>query len=685
MAARAGLRQACTNHNAALRFARATFATASPELHHFIRASKTGEAVESIIEQGTAAQAPSETEMSMQQASASAYLKEPKSVYIETYGCQMNVSDTEIVMAVLQAAGYTRSDDVETADVILANTCAIRENAESKVWQRLGAFKNMKLRRKKGERPVVGVLGCMAERLKSQLLESDRLVDIVVGPDAYRDLPNLISLVTGVDSMADVPQDMQLDRRGRRGAVLGSNGVAGINVQLSLEETYADIAPVRAADGAQHAFVSIMRGCNNMCTYCIVPFTRGRERSRDVDSIRREVQQLAEQGFKEVVLLGQNVNSYWDRTSEGSSDGAMPELPSGTQAAAEAHGQVASTAATASGFDNLYTARGGSGYRFTDLLADLTAAHPEMRFRFTSPHPKDFPDALLQLMQERPNLCSQVHMPAQSGSTAVLKRMRRLYTKEAYLQLARRIREMVPRVSLSSDFIAGFCGETEEDHADTMQLLQEVRYEAGFLFAYSKRDRTHAAYKLEDDVPEKAKLQRLQEMVHVFNDGAKARHVAQVGSRVVVLLEGPARRSTPDAPTLTGRADNNMRVILPQVPCIDAVHSDHLAAAVAVENPSLPMQLGDTALEWPSYPQVQRSSTAAIPAADGSGVAHKPLQHADFMAPAECCAGMSADLMSDMQPGQYVVADVVAATGKSLFARPVGKTTLQQARSMGLL
>jgi len=299
-----------------------------PELHHFIRASKTGEPLEEVVK-SPAAGAGSPTEMSMQQASASAYMQEARSVYIETYGCQMNVSDTEIVMAVLQASGYTRTDDVESADVILANTCAIRENAESKVWQRLGAFKNMKLRRKKGERPVVGVLGCMAERLKSQLLESDRLVDIVVGPDAYRDLPNLINLVTGVDSMADVPQEMQLDRRGRRGAVMGSNGVAGINVQLSLEETYADIAPVRAADGSQHAFVSIMRGCNNMCTYCIVPFTRGRERSRDVTSIKREVQLLAQQGFKEVVLLGQNVNSYWDRSSHAppSSSNGLPSLP----------------------------------------------------------------------------------------------------------------------------------------------------------------------------------------------------------------------------------------------------------------------------------------------------------------------------------------------------------------------
>lgn len=677
-------------HGAAKALNLGYFSSALPELHHFIRAGQTGEAVDSIM-QGTTSLAD-DTQMSMQQASASAYLKEPKSVYIETYGCQMNVSDTEIVMAVLQAAGYNRTNDVDAADVILANTCAIRENAESKVWQRLGAFKNMKLRRKKGERPVVGVLGCMAERLKAQLLESDRLVDIVVGPDAYRDLPNLISLVTGIDSMADVPEDMQLDRRGRRGAVLGSNGVAGINVQLSLEETYADIAPVRAADGSQHAFVSIMRGCNNMCTYCIVPFTRGRERSRDVASIQREVQQLAEQGFKEVVLLGQNVNSYWDRGSSGEgAAGAMPALPApaavdeGSSADLSRMSSTAATAATASGFDNLYTSRDGGGYRFTELLTDLTAAHPEMRFRFTSPHPKDFPDPLLHLMRERPNLCNQVHMPAQSGSTAVLKRMRRLYTQEAYLHLARRIRELVPRVSLSSDFIAGFCGEDESDHADTLKLLHEVRYEAGFLFAYSKRDRTHAAYKLEDDVPEDTKMRRLRELVDVFNDGAKARHVAQVGSRVVVLIEGPARRSSAEAPTLTGRADNNMRVILPQVDCIGADSHAHLESALQVQNSSLPRELGKTRLEWASLPAVQRSSSDAMPPVDESGVAKAPLKHAEFMSPAACCLGIPEAAMAPLLPGDYVIADVVGATGKSLFARPIGKTTLKQARDLRVL
>ncbi|CAE7246958.1 Cdk5rap1, partial [Symbiodinium sp. KB8] len=435
------------------------------KLEHFIGAARAGVAVEEVASKSAAPLAPSD--MSMPSSSGGHLVSEPKSVYLETYGCQMNVSDSEIVLAVLQSAGYERCEEAESADVILTNTCAIRENAEAKIWQRLGAFKNMKARRKKGERPVVGVLGCMAERLKTQLLESDKSVDLVVGPDAYRDLPNLITLVTGGASQEDVEDAVHAGskRRVSRGAVPAGGGLAAINVQLSADETYADIAP----------------------------------RSRDVSSICREVAQLGEQGYKEVVLLGQNVNSYRDASTPSDAAISGPYAKGGDTD-------------TASGFSNLYNARGGGGVRFTELL-----------------------ERLLQLMNERPNLCKQVHLPAQSGSTSVLRSMRRLYTREAYLELAHRIRETVPGVALSSDFIAGFCGESEADHEDTLSLLEQVGYEQGFLFAYSLRERTHAAHKLEDDVPQDTKLRRLREIIDVFNVRARQRHVAEVGKRVVVL------------------------------------------------------------------------------------------------------------------------------------------------------
>ena len=347
-------------------------------------------------------------------------------LYLETYGCQMNVNDMEIVLAIMKKAGYTEIvEKAEEADVILINTCAIREHAESKVWQRLNYFKHLKSRWKQNllshssrsdVAPKVAVLGCMAERLKEKLVEANKMVDVVCGPDAYKDLPRLLATV--------------------------DEGQTAVNTLLSLEETYADVTPVRVSKNSVSAFVSIMRGCNNMCSFCIVPFTRGRERSRPVSSIIGEVEHLWEEGVKEVVLLGRNVNSYNDLS------GNFPETEKGSIT------ERTRPWYHSSGFSSICRSK-EDGLRFSDLLDHVSARFPEMRFRFTSPHPKDFPDELLFLMNERPNICKHVHLPAQSGSTRVLERMRRGYTREAYISLVERIRTILPDSSLSSDFIAG--------------------------------------------------------------------------------------------------------------------------------------------------------------------------------------------------------------------------------------
>uniref|UniRef100_A0A674DXH2 Mitochondrial tRNA methylthiotransferase CDK5RAP1 n=1 Tax=Salmo trutta TaxID=8032 RepID=A0A674DXH2_SALTR len=364
-----------------------------------------------------------------------------RTVCFETYGCQMNVNDTEIAWSILQKKGYQRTSDVAEADVVLLVTCSIREKAEQTIWNRLRQLTAMKKRRLKTRVPMkIGVLGCMAERLKSELLEREKLLDVLAGPDAYRDLPRLLSVAHG--------------------------GQQASNVLLSLEETYADVMPVHHSPQGLSAFVSIMRGCDNMCSYCIVPFTRGRERSRPVSSILEEVHILSEQGVKEVTLLGQNVNSYRDTSEE--------------QFCSSEPGQLSR------GFRTVYRARPG-GLRFADLLDRVSLIDPDMRIRFTSPHPKDFPDEVLQLIKERANICKQIHLPAQSGSSTVLQAMRRGYSREAYLELVDNIKTIIPGVSLSSDFISGFCGETEEDHLQTLSLIREVRYNVGFLFAYSMR------------------------------------------------------------------------------------------------------------------------------------------------------------------------------------------------------
>ncbi|CAO2142207.1 unnamed protein product [Urochloa humidicola] len=406
-------------------------------------------------------------------------------IYHETYGCQMNINDMEIVLSIMKKEGYDQIvPDPESAEIIFINTCAIRDNAEQKVWQRLNYFwflkrewkANIAQGRSKSLRPPkIAVLGCMAERLKDKILDSDKMVDVVCGPDAYRDLPRLLQEV--------------------------DYGHKGMNTLLSLEETYADITPVRISDNSVTAFVSIMRGCNNMCSFCIVPFTRGRERSRPVSSIVREVGELWKAGVKEVMLLGQNVNSYND-TSE------VEELEPGK------NWQLSE------GFSSMCKVK-NMGLRFADLLDRLSLEYPEIRFRFTSPHPKDFPDELLYLMRGRYNICNLIHLPAQTGSTTVLERMRRGYTREAYLELVHKIRSVIPDVALSSDFITGFCGETEDEHADTLTLVRAVGYDMAYMLAYSMREKTHAHRNYEDDVPEDVKQRRLTELINTFRETTK--------------------------------------------------------------------------------------------------------------------------------------------------------------------
>nr|XP_006639507.2 PREDICTED: CDK5 regulatory subunit-associated protein 1 isoform X2 [Lepisosteus oculatus] len=438
-----------------------------------------------------------------------------RKVYFETYGCQMNVSDTEIAWSILQRRGYLRTKDPSQADVILLVTCSVREKAEQTIWNKLRQLATLKQKRPKTRSPLkLGVLGCMAERLKTELLEREKLVDVLAGPDAYRDLPRLLSVAHG--------------------------GLRASNVLLSLEETYADVMPVHRTPQGHSAFVSVMRGCDNMCSYCIVPFTRGRERSRPIASILEEVRLLLDQGVREVTLLGQNVNSYRD-TSVQQLSGVEPTRRS-------------------RGFSALYRDRQG-GLRFADLLDRVSLVDPEMRVRFTSPHPKDFPDEVLQLIQERGNICKQIHLPAQSGSSRVLQAMRRGYTREAYLELVAHIRGIIPEVSLSSDFIAGFCGETEEDHQQTVSLLRDVQYNMGFLFAYSMRQKTHASRRLQDDVPLEVKQRRLEELITVFREEASKVNAGLIGSAQLVLVEGESKRS---ATELCGRNEGNLKVIFPR-------------------------------------------------------------------------------------------------------------------------
>ncbi len=416
-----------------------------------------------------------------------------KKLYIETYGCQMNFSDSEIVASVMASDGFAISQDLHGADIVFLNTCSIRDHAEQRVMNRLRELQHL---RKKKPGMLIGVLGCMAERLKSTLLEESELgmrIDMVVGPDAYRQLPGLI-----------------LDAQ---------EGQAAINVLLSADETYADISPVRYAGNAVSAFISIMRGCENFCAYCVVPFTRGQERSRDPESILSEARQLVDAGYRELTLLGQNVNSYRWRDPK--------------------RGRV---------------------IRFSELLASVASTHPLLRLRFATSHPKDIPDSLLRTMAEHPNICQAIHLPVQSGSSAVLRRMNRKYSREDYLDRIAAIRRILPECAISTDIIAGFCGESEEEHLETLSLMKEVGFDYAFMFKYSERPDTLAAKKYADDVPEDIKTRRLNEVIELQQSLSLASNQRDLGSIREVLAEGPSKRS---AEHLMGRSSQNKVVVFP--------------------------------------------------------------------------------------------------------------------------
>jgi len=414
-----------------------------------------------------------------------------KKFYIESYGCQMNFSDSEIVASILNDNGFGATGDYAEADLVLLNTCSIREKAEQTVRNRLQLFRQVK-----ETRPgmLIGVLGCMAERLKGKFLEEEKLVDMVVGPDAYRTLPQLIGEAEG--------------------------GQKAVNVLLSREETYADIAPVRLDSNGVTAFVSIMRGCNNMCSFCVVPFTRGRERSRDAASIVRECAGLFEQGFREVTLLGQNVDSYYwfDETGE-------------------------------------------KAVTFAHLLEQVALIDPLLRVRFSTSHPKDITDEVLHTMAKYENICKYIHLPVQSGSTRVLQLMNRTYTREWYKAKVDRILEILPDCGLSTDIIAGFCTETEEDHQDTLSMMAHARYDMSYMFFYSERPGTLAARRYADDVPEAVKKRRLDEIVRLQNRLSQEKNRQDVGKTFTVLIEGDSRKSPDD---WRGRNSQNKVVVFPK-------------------------------------------------------------------------------------------------------------------------
>lgn len=424
-----------------------------------------------------------------------------RKLYLESYGCQMNFSDSEIVAGILGEAGYATTRDLEEADLVLLNTCAIRDQAEQRVRNRLHVLKG-----EKRHRPhlVVGVLGCMAERLKEQLVEQEQLVDLVVGPDAYRDLPRLVDLAYG--------------------------GQKAVNVLLSREETYAEISPVRLDANGVTAFISIMRGCDNMCSFCVVPFTRGRERSRDPESIVHEARTLFEQGYREVTLLGQNVDSYkWNIDNKGEiKDAGQPVV------------------------------------RFAELLERVAQVHPDLRVRFSTSHPKDMTDDVLHAMSRHENLCKYIHLPVQSGDSEVLKRMNRGYTREWYLDRIAAIRRILPEAAISTDIIAGFCGETEAQHEATLSLLDAVRFDMAYMFKYSERPKTLAERKYEDDVPEEVKGRRLQEVIARQMEHSAARIAARVGGRYKVLVEGTSRKREDE---FQGRTSDNSVVVFPKGSC----------------------------------------------------------------------------------------------------------------------
>lgn len=412
-----------------------------------------------------------------------------KKVYIETYGCQMNVADSEVVVSILGESGFKLTDTINEGDLILINTCSIRENAEQRVWGRLNLISNLK---KKKPGIIVGVIGCMAERLKESLLETDKLVDIVVGPDAYRELPSLVAEAEA--------------------------GHKGVNVLLSVEETYADISPVRMDRNGVTSFISIMRGCNNMCSYCVVPYVRGAERSRNPESILKEASDLFEKGYREVTLIGQNVDSYCHQEK-------------------------------------------GKTVGFPELLKEIAGIDPLLRVRFSTSHPKDISDELLETMSGHENICNHIHLPAQSGSTRILKLMNREYTREWYLERISAIHRIIPDCAISTDMIAGFCTETEEDHNESLSLMELAGFDFAYMFKYNERPGTKAARKYKDDVAEEVKTRRLNEIIALQNRLSLKSKRADIGKTYQVLVEGRSKKSEEN---LYGRTSQNKVVVFPK-------------------------------------------------------------------------------------------------------------------------
>ena len=419
-----------------------------------------------------------------------------KKLYIETYGCQMNVADSEVVASVMQMAGYETTESLDEADAVFLNTCSVRDNAEQKIYHRLDALDAVKRKRPL----IIGVLGCMAERVKDDLLVNHH-ADLVAGPDAYLSLPDLVAQA--------------------------ETGHKAINIELSTSETYKDVVPQRLHGARIGGFVSIMRGCNNFCHYCIVPYTRGRERSRDVESILREVRDLCDRGFKEVTLLGQNVNSYVRPTPDPS--------------------------------------RAGGELRFPELLRMVAEEVPEMRVRFTTSHPKDMSDETLQVIAEMPNVCKHIHLPVQSGSDRILKLMNRKYTREWYLDRVAAIRRIIPDCGLSTDIFVGYHSETEEDHQLSLSLMREVGYDSAFMFKYSERPGTYASKHLPDDVPEEEKIRRLNELIALQTEISAQQNKKDEGKEFDVLIEGFSKRSRERSrEQLMGRTEQNKAVVMPK-------------------------------------------------------------------------------------------------------------------------
>ncbi len=418
------------------------------------------------------------------------YAEGHSNVYIETYGCQMNVADSEVVVSILNKSGYAYTEDLEIADLILVNTCSIRENAEKRVFNRLGQFKHLK---KKNKGLLIGIIGCMAERLKERLLEKEKLVDLVIGPDAYRDLPALVQKAEG--------------------------GQKAINVLLSREETYAEISPVRLDKNGVSSFVSIMRGCDNMCAYCVVPFTRGRERSREPKTILNEVKELIALGYKEVTLLGQNVDKYdWEK------------------------GKVS----------------------FAKLLEMTAKLDPKLRVRFSTSYPQDMTNEVLHVIAKYDNICKYIHLPVQSGSSRILEAMKRGYTREWYIGRIEAIKKIIPDCAISSDFITGFCSETEEDHQETLSIMELVKFDYSYMFKYSERPNTFAEKKLEDNVNEEIKGRRLDELIKLQNRLSLESNQKNIGKSFEVLIEGVSKKSEN---RLFGRNSQNKVIVFDRKEC----------------------------------------------------------------------------------------------------------------------